>query len=122
MSQTSGTVGNVPVPFSSPLRTVRFDRVDDVTDQVTLAGAVVKNKQGNRDVGIFEASVPLSLLGLKPKAGQVLRADIGVLRGNGFRTLRRVYWCNKATGLTSDEPSEAELTPQLWGQWRLVEQ
>jgi hypothetical protein len=112
--------GGEPVVFRSPLRGVSFDRVDDVTEQVTLAGAVVKNKQGNRDVAVFEASVPLALLGLRPAPGQVLRADIGVLRGNGFRTLRRAYWTNKAAGLTSDEPSEAELTPQLWGRWRFV--
>ena len=26
-----------------------------------------------------------------------------------------VYWSNKATGITADVPSEAELTPGLWG-------
>jgi hypothetical protein len=46
-----------------------------------------------------------------------LRGDIGVLRGDGDRTVQRAYWHNKATGLTSDVPSEAELTPQLWGRW-----
>jgi hypothetical protein len=34
--------------------------------------------------------------------------------------LHRVYWSNKATGLTSDVPSEAMLTPQLWGTWQFV--
>jgi len=35
-----------------------------------------------------------------------------------FQTLHRVYWHNKATGLVSDLPSEAELRPDLWGTWR----
>ena len=41
--------------------------------------------------------------------------DVGILRGDGFETLHRVYWSNKATAITSDVPSEAQLTPRLWG-------
>ena len=37
-----------PVPFSSPWRTVTLDRVDDVSNQVALAG----------DEGNFEISIP----------------------------------------------------------------
>jgi hypothetical protein len=67
------------------------------------------------DKGGFEFSIPLSTLGLKP--GREIRGDIGLLRGNGFQTLQRVYWQNKATGLTADVPGEAMLTPRLWGRW-----
>jgi hypothetical protein len=97
-----------PVVFASPLRTLKFDRVDDVSDRMELAGGPDRT---------YEFSIPLATLGLKPEAGQTLRGDVGILRGNGFRTLQRVYWSNKATGLVSDLPSEAELTPQLWGRW-----
>ncbi|MDB6039776.1 MAG: repeat containing protein, partial [Verrucomicrobiales bacterium] len=96
-----------PVPFSSPWRTVTLDRVDEVTGQVELAG-----HDGN-----YELSIPLALLGLQPKPGQRIKADLGILRGNGFQTLQRVYWANKASGITADVPSEAELTPRLWGHW-----
>ncbi|MBI5383978.1 MAG: hypothetical protein HZA90_04755 [Verrucomicrobia bacterium] len=96
-----------PVPFSSPWRTITLDRVDDVSADVQLAA-----KDGN-----FEISIPLAALGLKPAVGQRLKGDIGVLRGNGFQTLQRVYWANKASGITADVPSEAELTPRLWGRW-----
>jgi len=99
-----------PVAFSSPLRTIKFDRVDDVSGQVTLAGD---------GAGNYELSIPLQVLGLQPQAGQSLKGDIGILRGNGFQTLQRVYWRNKASGITADVPSEAELTPQLWGEWQL---
>jgi len=94
-----------PVPFSSPWRTITLDRVEDVSGQVQLAGT-----NGN-----FEISIPLAALGLQPRAGQKLKGDLGILRGNGFQTVQRVYWSNKASGIGADVPSEAELTPRLWG-------
>lgn len=96
-----------PVPFSSPWRTITLDRVENVTAQVELAG-----QEGN-----YELSIPLSVLGLQPRAGMSIKGDLGILRGNGFQTLQRVYWSNKASGITADVPSEAELTPALWGRW-----
>lgn len=99
-----------PIPFSSPSRTVRIDRVDDVSDQVMLAG----DGQGD-----YEFSVPLQTLGLSASLGRTLPGDVGILRGDGSQTLQRVYWNNKATGITADVPSEAELTPQLWGTLRM---
>ena len=96
------------VKFTSMLginKTTVIELVQDVSDQVALAS----------DGGNFEYSIPLSVLLLKPQNGQTIQGDIGILRGNGFQTLQRVYWRNKATGLVSDLASEAELTPQLWG-------
>ena len=101
-----------PVPFSSPWRTVTIDRVDDVSGQLQFAAA-----EGN-----FELSIPLAVLGLKPEPGLAIRGDLGILRGNGFQTLQRVYWSNKATGITSDVPSEAMLAPSLWGRWVFQEE
>jgi hypothetical protein len=100
------------VAFSSPWRTVSFDQVEDVSDQVRLAAG-----DGN-----YVFSIPLATLGLAPRPGMEVRGDIGVLRGNGFVTVQRAYWHNKATTITADIPSEAELTPQLWGHWRFVRQ
>jgi len=100
-----------PVAFSSPWRTVKIDRVDDVGKDVEFAA----DKDGN-----YEFSVPLAALGLEPKAGLLIQGDVGILRGDGFRTIQRVYWQNKATGLTSDVPGEAMLTPQLWGRWQFI--
>jgi hypothetical protein len=99
-----------PVPFSSPWRTITLDRVEDVSAQVELAGT-----NGN-----YEISIPLATLGLKARPGLLIKGDIGILRGNGFQTLQRVYWANKASGITADVPSEAELTPRLWGRWKLM--
>jgi len=97
-----------PVPFASPWRTITIDRVDDVSDKLQLVG----------DSGNFEFSIPVDTLGLKVEPGMMLKGDIGLLRGNGFQTVHRAYWANKATGITADVPSEAMLTPQLWGKWQ----
>jgi hypothetical protein len=97
-----------PVRFSSPWRTITLDRVEDVSSEVELADG----GEGN-----FELSIPLGRLGLDPKSGETIRGDLGILRGDGTQTLQRVYWSNKATGITADVPSEAELTPRLWGIW-----
>jgi hypothetical protein len=99
-----------PVGFSSPWRTIYIDKVDDVSDRVTLA---------TDRKGTFEISVPLDVLHWQPKAGATYRADLGVLRGANGQTTQRVYWSNKATAITADVPSEAELMPKLWGKWRL---
>jgi len=101
-----------PVPFSSPWRTISLDAVEDVSNFVEL-----KSLQDGDNAGTFVFSVPLKTLGLDPIPGEKIKADIGILRGNGTQTVQRVYWSNKATGITSDVPSEAELTPDLWGDW-----
>ena len=84
--------------------------VEDVSDIVKLAQVD----------GDYELSVPLKLVGLAPAAGHRIKADVGILRGDGFQTRQRVYWSNKATGLLADVPGEAELTPGLWGEWEFV--
>jgi hypothetical protein len=100
-----------PVPFASPWRTINIDRVDTVSDKLQLAADAAGN---------YEFSIPLDTLGLKVEPGMIVKGDIGLLRGNGFQTLQRVYWANKATGITADVPSEAMLTPQLWGKWQFA--
>jgi len=96
------------VPFTSPVSTLSFDRVDDVSDKVRLAA----DGKGN-----YEICVPLEVLGLAPKPGMKIKGDIGILRGNGAETTARTYWSNKAAGIVSDMPSEAALRPELWGTW-----
>lgn len=100
-----------PVRFSSPWRTIELDVVEDVSDDVVLAA----DGQGN-----FEIAFPLDRLNWNPVAGQTYHADLGVLRGADGQTTQRVYWSNKATAITADVPSEAELTPSLWGQWKII--
>ncbi|MBA3698878.1 MAG: hypothetical protein H0W78_08490 [Planctomycetes bacterium] len=100
-----GTATDAKVPFSSPWRTITFDVVSDVSDQIKLA----------QNDGDYEVAIPLTALGWKPIAGKTYRGDLGVLRGQDGLTTQRVYWSNKATGITADVPSEAMLQPSLWG-------
>ena len=101
------------VPFASPWRTVEFDDVQDVSAQVELADRYYKNP--GFDQKLFEFSIPLSALGIRPEAGTSVKADFGLLRGTPGQTSQRLYWHNKATGLLADVPGEALLEPGLWG-------
>ena len=102
-----GTKDADKVPFSSPSRTITFDRVDDVTAQIEFSAAG----------GDYEISIPLQTLGLEAAEGTRIKGDIGVLRGDASETTARVYWHNKATAMVSDVPDEAKLSPKLWGIW-----
>lgn len=103
-----GTPPERRVAFSSPTRTVVFDAVEDVSRHVELAS----------ENGHFEFSFSLRQLGLDPKPGKSIRADLGVLRGRQGQTTERAYWSNQATAIVTDVPSEAQLVPNAWGQWR----
>ena len=108
---TTGTRNSMT--FESPLRSLRFDDVEDVSSSVEVA---IATKAGTTAAtGDFVFSIPLQVLNLHPANGETLRGDVGLLRGDGLRTIQRVYWSNKATGLVSDVPSEASLTPNFWG-------
>lgn len=105
--------------FTSPVSSVRFAKVADVSADVKLAIGSEDAKNNAFKYGLYEFSIPLSALHLNAKAGDTIRGDIGVLRGNGYETTQRIYWTNKATGLVSDLPSEADLRPSLWGKFVL---
>ena len=105
--------------FQSPWREVAFDDVRDVSVEVELAEAPYV-KSAPEDLRAYEVAIPLSVLGLEPRDGLELRADIGYLRGTPGNTTERVYWHNKATGLTADVPGEAMLAPSRWGTLRFV--
>ncbi|HEX3134532.1 MAG TPA: hypothetical protein VHX44_13230, partial [Planctomycetota bacterium] len=104
--KVAGITDDQRVPFSSPTRTVWFDKVEEVSAAVTLAGGK----------GLYEFSIPLAVLGLNAAEGTRIAGDLGVLRGSQGVTIQRLYWHNKATSITADVPSEAMLTPPLWGE------
>mgnify|MGYP000392139300 CR=1 FL=1 len=113
----SPTGGN-KTKFSSPWREIEFDDVADVSADVALAETYLKAKPF--DYRAFEVSIPLATLGLKPQPGMTIKGDVGLLRGSAGSTAARVYWHNKATGLTADVPGEAMLQPELWGTLRFT--
>ena len=95
--------------FGSPIGTVHFDSVRNVSAEVKLA----------QSSGNFEFVVPLSLLNITPQSGQMLLGDLGVLRGDGSETKQRIYWSNPDTAMVNDVPTEARLTPGKWGVWNI---
>jgi hypothetical protein len=109
-----GTKEKDRVPFSSPWRTIEFDRVR-VLPEVRLATAPAS------DGYTVEAQIPWKSLGITSAPGLKLKADVGILFADsgGTLTVSRQYWSNKVTGLVNDVPGEAELTPELWGEWTL---
>ncbi|MGI5869733.1 MAG: FlgD immunoglobulin-like domain containing protein [Kiritimatiellia bacterium] len=62
-------------------------------------------------------TVPLAELGLNPAEAEGLTGVVGVIYSTpaGDNRASRLYWHDKKTGLVSDVPSEARLTPKAWG-------
>ncbi len=94
----------------SPISKAVFDNVRKISGfQCALASI--------GDGYVLEASIPLSEIGFKPADGQRIKMDWGILEtdASGNAVMQRTYWANKATGIVADVPSEARLTPDLWG-------
>ena len=115
-----------PVKYESPVGSAVIDQVEDISDKVKLAGDRHADKSGKLRRGVpeilrysdYEFSVPLSALGLSVHDGLAIRGDVGLLVGQSGVTSDRIYWHNKSASMTSDLPTEARLTPNLWGAWQ----
>ena len=110
----TGIAAKDRVPFSSPWRTIYFDRVRRLAD-VTITA---RPQGGGYGVTV---TAPWADLGIQPASGLKLKGDVGVLFADqgGTTTVSRKYWSDKATGLVNDVPGEAMLTPGLWGEFQL---
>ncbi|MBI2192473.1 MAG: hypothetical protein HYU36_10870 [Planctomycetes bacterium] len=99
-----------PVTFSSPWRSHTVDSVSLLADAVLSVG----KGQGSYT---FEAAIPLKSLDFSPQPGKSYKIDLGVIYSDatGNNRAARVYWSNKATGLTADVPGEIMASPRLWG-------
>jgi sugar lactone lactonase YvrE len=99
--------------YTSPVGTRHFDRVE----VLTAAQIAVRVTDGRYTV---EAAVPLASLGLVPQSGLTLRGDVGFISSDaqGLSNTARTYWANPNTNLVNDEPMEAWLTPDAWGEFQ----
>jgi len=100
--------------FTSPVMTVAFDQVKllaDVTPEVAVRG----------DGYTVTAKVPWAILGVTPAADLKLRGDAGFILSDPSGTINtaRVYWSNKSTNLVNDQPGEALINPQGFGEFVL---
>lgn len=98
--------------FTSPVMTVTFD-------QVTLLADVTPNVAARGDGYTVTAALPWALLGVQPKPESKLRGDVGFILSDPTGTINaaRVYWSNKNTGLVMDQPGEAIINPQAFGEF-----
>ncbi len=99
--------------YTSPVGTKNFGRVEILT-----GAQVVVKKQGN--LYRIEAALPLKDIGVAPQGGQSVRGDVGFISSDaaGLINTARTYWSNTQTNLVNDEPLEAWLYPQSWGDWK----
>jgi len=101
--------------FTSPVATVTFDQVKLLSD-VTPTVAV----RGNGYT--VTAALPWAVLGVEPKTEKKLRGDVGFILSDpaGAINVARVYWSNKSTNLVNDQPGEAIIQPQGFGEFTLA--
>ena len=102
-----------PYVYNSPVTSVKFD-------SVTKLAAVpqVKTEGGRTTVTL---SVAWAELGLSaPAAGATMTGDVGfILSDNeGQINVARVYRANKSTNLVNDQPGEARIAPNGFGEIR----
>ena len=100
--------------FTSPVMTVTFD-------QVKLLADVTPNVAARGDGYTVTAALPWALLGVQPKPEIRLRGDVRFILSDPTGTINaaRVYWSNKNTGLVMDQPGEAIMSPQAFGEFIL---
>lgn len=100
--------------FTSPVTTVTFDQVKRLAEVAPTVAV--------RDAGYtVTAALPWAILGVEPKAELKLRGDAGFILSDpsGAINVARIYWSNKHTGLVMDQPGEALLNPQGFGEFIL---
>jgi hypothetical protein len=106
-----GAPANAGKTYTSPVGSKTFARVEVMKNARIFATP--------DDAGyVVEAAIPWQAFGGKPATGATLRGDAGFLSSDnqGLRTTARTYWMNKDTNLVSDEPLEAWLYPDRWGE------
>ncbi|MBA3685110.1 MAG: hypothetical protein H0W72_07700, partial [Planctomycetes bacterium] len=92
-------------------------------DQVVAVAEAELEMHKTNDGWELEASVPWKALGHEaPEAGDSLSGDVGVLASDehGVGTVNRRYWSGKGQTIVSDLPSEARLSPMVWGTFQVV--
>ena len=110
--------------FSSPVSRFTMDRVEILrgVHGMQLGARLTEEKKKDTEMvtmWAIEAAIPWKALGVKaPEEGTILRGDFGVLQSDaqGMRTTNRQYWSGKAQKVVADVPSEARLSPALWGE------
>ena len=100
------------IALKSPTGVETFDAIEQ-SDRVGLA--YTKTPTGFTAV----VTIPLDIIGLRPKPAQQLKLDLGYVYGNatGNASAARSYWINNSfsANVTNDIPNESRLEPGDWG-------
>ena len=98
------------VVANNPGNATRFDLVKRLSD----AKVQVRRDEGGYSVLL---QVPMDALGLDDAMGEQIKGVVGVIYSDPSGTNRaaRLYWHDKDTGMVSDVPTEARLSPTNWG-------
>ncbi|MCX5661266.1 MAG: hypothetical protein NTW19_16390 [Planctomycetota bacterium] len=109
-------LGGKSVTYTSPVGQTTIEEVLELADAKV---AVVYDQDHWR----IEAAIPWKSIGAKAPGDKVrLRGDLGVLVADptGQMTIGRYYWANKRNVVLSDQPSEARLHPDQWGEFNFA--
>ncbi len=111
--------------FTSPVGKTRMERVELLPNAKVAMGTYSMKGGGTQVLPMWtlEAAIPWKSMGvIPPKVGARLHGDMGILQsdGGGMRTINRLYWSGKTQTVVADLPSEARLSPALWGDFDLV--
>jgi len=101
-----------PIVLTSPTGRESFDVIEEVAD---IGLTYQKTATGFKAV----VTVPLSVLGWRPRPNTMVKMDVGYIFGNrpGNQAALRSYWVNNSfsANVTYDVPNESRLEPAEWG-------
>jgi hypothetical protein len=98
---------------------VKTTRIDGVT---VLEDAAIAIRRGTANY-VLRAAVPLAaLVRWTPEPGRTYPGDFGIVYSDaaGATNVLRMHWSNTATGIVSDISLEADIRPNLWGQFHIA--
>jgi hypothetical protein len=101
----------------SPVNSVSFDVVRRLSEADVAYRRYNKHQSTQLSHFVLEAAIPLDAIGLEIHPDLRVKMDWGYLRSNqeGTDVLQRMYWSNKAATTLADTPTEAMLSPGMWG-------
>ena len=87
-----------------------------VVERLAIKPVVLRGK----DWYTVEVAIPWTVLGIEPKVGLEIPAELGVLRADptGSKTASRNYWSSGRSGMVADVPTQVRPTTK-WGLFKL---
>ena len=112
-----GATGEHEWTVESPVNRAEFDVVRRLREARVAYRRYNKRKSTQLSHFVLEAAIPLEAIDLEIRPDLRVKMDWGYLRSNreGTDVLQRMYWSNQAASTLADTPTEAMLSPGMWG-------